>query len=942
MAAHACTNTGQTTPPDEGDGVDAAVSLVPDAAVGQGDAGRPDGSVGPQDAGQTGDAALPGDAGGVTDGNIVVGEDGGQGDAGGGSIADGGGAADAGDVDGGDTADAGPPQVAEPRRKVRLRIHVVADWVCCAVVRDWIWNGFQTFTSWFSSPPTDTEGYTEMEVYADEPTWVTAGDGTYSEEAWAYDTTLAASDEGPLRDGTLGTVGSWVQDTDLYVTPSSTIAAERVAGVVSNNGGNIVSNNGGGVVSNNGSNLVSMGGANLVSMGGANLVSMGGANLVSMGGANFRLLTAYTDIEDSDGNRTTLNSCNATLTYLNIEWGVEDVGSYDPCPDTIPVCSLVDAATAATVDPDSDCGKLGLLLATFSQLAFDHGLTDQMVLIDALKRDFIDGVMDGKTIGPDGLPVDVQLPGGVSLPADMTTTQLAEAARNFLSGPFNASGLTETDFLNMISRMETSDYRLSDAQPPVVAGVETDEPVQQGCVPIFYTLEQAAGRSVDVLVEFDDGTGFKKATRAGRSFLETYRGAPNSGTRNLKTVEAGEPHTFWWNTTVDVPNAENTGPVLVRVSAFMDGLISPYNVTASIDFARLPDSGCNDAQGVTDLPGYTAPRLAGGDINGDGNPDLVTISGTAPGKIALLWGYGTGGFTFQEFDTVDNPVAVAVGDMDRNGAAEVVVGARPNESASVVLVYRWTGTTLEEIYGPVTHAGLIDVAVGDFNFDYALDVIALCRTAQKIVFYVGGGNGTFSAESWMPTRADTNDLAVGDVDGDLRRDAVVVGEGGLEFFNVPDLVLARTEAATSGIDRVSLIDMNMDARMDLLTVVSEDSWTSSIDVGVYTPEFTYDYGGAWGAFLDGPPVMAVAVNSASGIRPDYVFVTTTGHVTKVISQDGDDWDLGTGGPGWSIDAQPSDMIGGDWNDDGFVDLAVSHSTGKVTVLMNDGYDFFVP
>ncbi|MEW5847591.1 MAG: VCBS repeat-containing protein [Myxococcota bacterium] len=938
LAVHACGPCGQVTTGGEEETPDARVTL--DASVV--DAARPDAApvtdaasavdVGAPDATMPTDASAPGDA--------AVGTDAGTFDA---AVS-----SDAG------SADAATSLVIGQRREpVRIRVHVVADDVFGGLVRGWnsftqgvqqavqavgqaVHDAVETVHNWVSpheSPPTDDNGYAEMEVYDEGPVILTAGDGTFNEEASDSDTTLASSQEGPLRDGTLST---WVEptpDQEVYITPASTIAAAATTNVVSPNGGTIIGNNGSGIVGNNGGGLAWT----------PQVVGNNGGSIIGNNGGSFRRYVgsgASVDVLDSDDNTTTLNSCNPHLTYLYLEWGVEEPDGYSACPTSLPVCSLVDADSAGTLDPADPCTRLGLLHAAFSQLAVNLGLANQMELIDALKRDFADGRFDGKTIGPDGLLADVYLPTGVMLTGDVATTQLANAARDFLNSSYNLSGLTAADFTDMLARMETTETRLADSELPFVEALETTVPMPLGCAPLRYTLRQPGGRRVDIQVEYDDGSGFfQPATRAGVDPRVTYLGTRGAGTRRLTTgVTVGEPHVFWWNSTKDVPNAENAAnPITVRVSAFLDGRLSPHSRTVQMTFNRSPGNACNEVHGgVFTLPDFTAPRIAVGDVNGDGALDLVTVSGNTPGQIGVMWGLGTGEFYFQPFATEPNPIALAVGDYDGDGLSDVVVGAIPSPGESNVVVYRSTGDGLEEVDNRTTWAGLTDVALGDITGDGNLDIVASCRTANKVIFYTGIGNGQFSVEWWMATDANAVDLALGDVTGDFRPDVVVAhGDGPVDIFNVPEDTLTRTTTNLVGFDRLAFIDIDRNGRHDLLSASNSQLTSTSVDV--LTPELTFDRGSAY-PFLTEVPVAVAPINSEGGAVPDYVVATLSGEVHRIYSSETEDLSFSSGSP-FIVDPQVRDVVTGDFDSDGLLDVAVSHGTGRITSLHNTGFSF---
>ncbi len=144
-------------------------------------------------------------------------------------------------------------------------------------------------------------------------------------------------------------------------------------------------------------------------------------------------------------------------------------------------------------------------------------------------------------------------------------------------------------------------------------------------------------------------------------------------------------------------------------------------------------------------------RLAVCDFDGDGRPDLVV--GDKNGRVSLLtsadnlhWqvreGYfaGVGGGAF---------VAPAVGDLDGDGAMELVVGTGGFSSLSGrILVYKNDGTPAAPAWRQM-ETTVMDVGddaaptVADFNFDGRPDIIA-GNSAGWLSFYRNEGKGSFT------------------------------------------------------------------------------------------------------------------------------------------------------------------------------------------------------
>jgi hypothetical protein len=182
----------------------------------------------------------------------------------------------------------------------------------------------------------------------------------------------------------------------------------------------------------------------------------------------------------------------------------------------------------------------------------------------------------------------------------------------------------------------------------------------------------------------------------------------------------------------------------------------------------------------------SSPRsVAVGDFNGDGHLDLA-VANFNDGTLSILLGNGDG--TFQDaqgFNAGSFPYSVAVGDFNGDGIPDLAVAnyLYPHSTVSILLG-KGDGTFgAAQCYpvGVVLGGGdyATSVAVADFNGDGRLDLAVVSgeRDALASPGFVsvlfGNGDGTFQEAQNYGVGFWPNSVAVGDFNGDGHPDIAV-------------------------------------------------------------------------------------------------------------------------------------------------------------------------
>ena len=250
------------------------------------------------------------------------------------------------------------------------------------------------------------------------------------------------------------------------------------------------------------------------------------------------------------------------------------------------------------------------------------------------------------------------------------------------------------------------------------------------------------------------------------------------------------------------------------------GSFADHAVWLAIRKAQGGFAVLDDEHAVAGVPA----GLAVGDLNADGRADVVVANGTGAKVATVLLNDGDGRFARADYGTGSSPQGVALGDVNGDGRLDVVTA---NSSARTVSVLRNLGggrlaPKADYVAGPLP----IAVAAGDLNGDGRADLVTANSGAATISVLLNRGNGTFAPRRDVVTGGAPNSVALADLDGDgnldvatanpraraARRVTVLLGRGDGTFRP------RRNYAVGSYASRVVAADLNGDGRPDLAFV----------------------------------------------------------------------------------------------------------------------------
>jgi hypothetical protein len=309
-----------------------------------------------------------------------------------------------------------------------------------------------------------------------------------------------------------------------------------------------------------------------------------------------------------------------------------------------------------------------------------------------------------------------------------------------------------------------------------------------------------------------------------------------------------------------------------------------------------------------DVVGGNPTAVGVGDFNGDGKLDIATTDDYY-GNVDVLLGNGDGTFQalldFQLPTTPHGPQtagAVAVGDLNSDGKADLVIMGNPYDNFVNVLLGQGDGTFSAASVVQVPPGGVAwpPLALGDFNGDGKLDVVT--TTANGVLVLPGNGDGTLGAPSSFATNSyNPNAVVVGDFNGDGK----------------PDIATAGGAASTGQSCIASVLLGNGDGTFQAARTFAAGISSVSLAVGDFNHDGEADLA-----------VLNYGTNSYVGV----LMGNGDGTLRNPLN--------------YAAGPEASSVVAGDFNGDGFPDLAVANSVppdapNQVSILLNAA-DWSVP
>jgi hypothetical protein len=178
-----------------------------------------------------------------------------------------------------------------------------------------------------------------------------------------------------------------------------------------------------------------------------------------------------------------------------------------------------------------------------------------------------------------------------------------------------------------------------------------------------------------------------------------------------------------------------------------------------------------------------------GDLNGDGQLDLVTVNSNPDNDVSVVLGDGRGGFTRapgSPFAVGPSPYPGALGDLNGDGRLDIIATttdrSKPQQAASraLTLLFGDGRGGFRRSQVPLRTAHPWFVAVSEVNGDRKPDLLATHAERSELTVLVGDGRGSFTEMTGSPFDLGHAawHVAIADVNGDGKADVIAAaGEG---------------------------------------------------------------------------------------------------------------------------------------------------------------------
>lgn len=195
-------------------------------------------------------------------------------------------------------------------------------------------------------------------------------------------------------------------------------------------------------------------------------------------------------------------------------------------------------------------------------------------------------------------------------------------------------------------------------------------------------------------------------------------------------------------------------PAFIPYNGLVDGGIAAADfngdgnldlvITTGTGFAILLGNGNGTFQTPVHFNGPSLTKLAVGDLNMDGRPDIALVAQYSPGVVYLYLNNGSGGFSGPSYANLPEYSPFTIGDVNGDGIPDLVNGY------GYVAFGKGNGTFDSPVYYPTDSSlfGPYNPVVADLRNNGLNDIVV--QGSQAVSVLLAEGKGKFEDGIWTP------------------------------------------------------------------------------------------------------------------------------------------------------------------------------------------------